>query len=67
MCCPSCTPEEIMELNRRLEPYKEKGQFLPFEKLRDLFDEYEVIVGAAHPFRAGGKYPLPSGGSASPF
>ena len=33
------TPEEIMELNRRLEPYKEKGQFLPFEKLRDLFDE----------------------------
>ena len=47
------TPEEIMELNRRLEPHKEKGQFLPFEKLRDLFDEYEVIVGAAHPFRAG--------------
>ncbi|HIV11823.1 MAG TPA: PHP domain-containing protein [Candidatus Pullilachnospira stercoravium] len=51
------TPEEIMELNRRLEPHKEKGQFLPFEKLRDLFDEYEVIVGAAHPFRAGGNIP----------
>ena len=31
-------PEDILELNRRLEPYKEKGRFLPFAKLRDLFD-----------------------------
>lgn len=52
------TPEEIMALNRRLEPYKEKGSFLPFEKLRDLFDEYGVLVGAAHPFREGGTIPF---------
>lgn len=51
------TPEEILELNRRLEPHKEKESFLPFEKLRDLFDEYRVIVGAGHPFREGGHIP----------
>ena len=50
-------PEEILELNARLEPYKEKGKFLPFEKLMDLFDEYSVIVGAAHPYREGGHVP----------
>ena len=49
--------EAILELNRRLEPYKEKGRFLPFAKLRDLFDEYPVIVGAGHPFREGGHIP----------
>lgn len=49
--------EAILELNRRLEPYKEKENFLPFHKLRDLFDEYPVIVGGAHPFRAGGHIP----------
>ena len=49
-------PEDILELNRRLEPYKEKGRFLPFAKLRDLFDEYPVIVGAGHPFRREGIY-----------
>ena len=50
-------PEEILELNKRLEPHKEKDTFLPFEKLRDLFDEYHVIVGAGHPFREGGHIP----------
>ena len=50
-------PEEILALNVRLEPYKEKGKFLPFEKLMDLFDEYSVIVGAAHPYREGGHVP----------
>src|SRR5699024_9682282 len=50
-------PEDILELNRRLEPYKEKGSFLPFARLRDLFDEYPVIVGAGHPFREGGHIP----------
>lgn len=51
------TPEDILELNRRLEPHKEKGTFLPFEKLMDLFDEYPIIVGAGHPFREGGYIP----------
>lgn len=45
--------EDILELNVRLEPYKKKENFLPFQKLMDLFDEYPVIVGAAHPYRAG--------------
>lgn len=51
------TPEAILELNKRLEPNKERGKFLPFEKLMDLFDEYPVIVGAAHPYREGGHVP----------
>lgn len=51
------TPEAILELNNRLEPNKERGKFLPFEKLMDLFDEYPVIVGAAHPYREGGHVP----------
>ncbi len=51
------TPEMIMELNVRLEPYKEKGNFLPFEKLMDIFEEYPVIMGAAHPYRDGGHIP----------
>ena len=49
--------EAILELNRRLEPYKEKGRFLPFEKLMDLFEAYPVLVGCGHPFRAGGHVP----------
>lgn len=51
------TPEIILELNARLESYKEKGNFLPFEKLMDLFEEYPVIVGGAHPYREGGHIP----------
>lgn len=49
--------EAILELNRRLEPFKKKGRFLPFKKLRDIFDQYPVIVGGAHPFREGGHIP----------
>lgn len=49
--------EAIRELNRRLEPYKEKGHFLPFAKLARLFDEYPLLVGAGHPFRDGGHIP----------
>ncbi len=51
------TPEIILELNAWLEPYKEKGSFLPFEQLMDLFETYPVLVGAAHPFREGGNIP----------
>ena len=49
--------ETILELNRRLEPHKEKGNFLPFAQLMDLFEEYPVVVGCGHPFRAGGHVP----------
>ena len=49
--------QEILELNQRLEPYKEKGSFLPFEELMELFSDYQVLVGGAHPYRAGGHIP----------
>ena len=49
--------EAILELNRQLEPYKEKGNFMPFAQLMDLFDQYPVVVGCGHPFRAGGHVP----------
>lgn len=54
--------EAILELNRRLEPYKEKGRFLPFAQLMDLFGDYPVLVGGGHPYREGGHIPeLPAG------
>ena len=30
---------------------------MPFAQLMDLFDQYSVIVGCGHPFRAGGHVP----------
>lgn len=51
------TVETILELNQRLAAHKQPGHFLPFEKLLDLFMEYDVLVGAAHPYRAGGHIP----------
>lgn len=48
------TPETILELNARLEPYKAKDKFLPFVSLMALFSEYNIIIGAAHPYREGG-------------
>ena len=49
--------EAILELNQRLAPHKTPGNFLPFKKLMDLFREYNVLVGAAHPYREGGHIP----------
>lgn len=49
--------DDILALNRALEPHKEKGKFLPFDELMDLFAEYPVIIGAAHPFRSGSHIP----------
>ena len=49
--------EAILELNRRLAPYKAKGSFLPFAQLLDPFDQYPVTVGCGHPFRAPGHVP----------
>ena len=51
------TAETILELNRRLAPHKQPGHFLPFERLMDLFQEYDILVGAAHPYREGGHIP----------
>lgn len=53
--------DAILELNRRLQPYKTKGCFLPAEKLMALFAEYPVLTGAGHPYREEGHIPeLPS-------
>ena len=49
--------EAILELNRRLEPHKEKGAFLPYSQLMDLLEEYPVLVGCGHPYRAPGHVP----------
>ena len=49
--------EAILELNQRLAPHKEQGQFLPFAQLMDLFSHYPVLVGCAHPFRTPGRVP----------
>lgn len=50
--------ECILEMNRRLEPNKEKGNFLSFEKWSDMAAEYPVLLGAGHPYREGGSIPL---------
>ena len=49
--------DAIRALNRRLEPHKGKERRLPFAQLADLFAEYPLLVGAGHPFRAGGHIP----------
>lgn len=49
--------ECIMEMNRRLEPYKDKGHFLPVEKLMEMVSEYPAMIGAGHPYRTGGHIP----------
>lgn len=49
--------EAILEINARLESYKEKGNFLPFKELMEVFSEYPLLVGAAHPYRHGGHIP----------
>ena len=49
--------EAILELNRRLAPHKERGHFPPLAQLLDLFEEYPVLVGCGHPYRAPGHVP----------
>ncbi|MDF2872333.1 MAG: hypothetical protein K0R05_3908 [Anaerocolumna sp.] len=51
------TMEDILSLHTRLLPYLEKGNFLAFKDLLSLIEEYPVIFGAAHPFRAGSNIP----------
>lgn len=49
--------EDILEINRLLEPNKKKGEFLPFAELIQLVRAYPVLVGAGHPYREGGHIP----------
>ena len=48
---------DIMEINRKLEKNKEKTTFLNFDNLMNLLDDYDVMIGAAHPFRSNGAIP----------
>ena len=49
--------EDILEINRQLEPNKKKENFLPFMELIRLLRTYSVLIGAAHPYREGGHIP----------
>ena len=49
--------EDILTLNQKLAPYKQPNHFIDFDALMDLFDQYDVIVGAAHPYRSGSHIP----------
>ncbi len=51
------TMEDILSLHTRLLPNLEKGSFLAFKDLLSLVEEYPVIFGAAHPYRAGSNIP----------
>lgn len=46
--------ESILAMNKALEPYKQKDNFLSFSALIELSSKYKVILGAAHVFREGG-------------
>lgn len=49
--------DDIMEINQKLEDYKSKETFHGFDKLMELLDNYDLIIGAAHPFRSNGAIP----------
>ena len=49
--------ESILELNCRLEKNKEKEFFLNAKDWMEIAMEYDVILGAAHPYREGGNIP----------
>lgn len=49
--------DSIVQMNQRLEAYKQKGSFIPFEDLVAMKNEYPVLFGAAHPFRMGSNIP----------
>ena len=44
-------PEEMLQLNHELEPYKVKGSFLSFRQLTERLEKYQILWGAAHPYR----------------
>lgn len=49
--------EEFLELNQELSPNKKVSDFLPFSDLLKILKNYNLILGAAHPFRPGGNIP----------
>ncbi len=49
--------EDILHMNRELAPYKAERHFLPFSALMETAASYQVVTGAAHPFRKGSNIP----------
>ena len=49
--------EEILDFNQALEPYKEKGSFLPLAELGAEARRRGLFFGCAHPFREPGRIP----------
>lgn len=49
--------QDIISLNCLLDDYKQKGCFLPFDRLCELVKSYDVLFGGAHPFRQGSHIP----------
>lgn len=45
------TRRKIIDLRNRLEPFTEKGSFVPFKQLLDWCDELELLRIGAHPHR----------------
>lgn len=51
------TIDNILSLNKELEPYKTKGNFLDLKKLLVYANKYGLFLGSAHPFREGSNIP----------
>lgn len=49
--------ETILKLNKKLKPNMNKDNFLTFENLISLLKSYNIIIGAAHPYRKGSNIP----------
>ncbi len=49
--------EHILDINKRLEKNKNEANFLTFKELVKLIREYDVIFGAAHPYRGRSNIP----------
>lgn len=43
--------EDILHTRRQLDPYTEKGSFIPFDQLMDLAEALPLLKIGAHPFR----------------
>ena len=59
--------QDIVSLNMQLDEYKEKGNFLSFDQLCEIVKSYDVLFGAAHPFRQGSHIPELSAKQLSQF
>ena len=52
-----CAQENSRNSTNAWSPTKKRDPSCPFEELMELFSDYQVLVGGAHPYRAGGHIP----------